>query len=190
MSAILKIRDADGNIIPIPSIQGDPGKDGEDGFSPIVELGRWKGANGKAGVDIRITDVNGTKVSTLFDGETPDHVASADTAGTATTLDNEGTVFGRKIAYNTSAIRMTPSVRTEVPVGDSVHGFLVFEFEHNRTTPVKVGGSVMLGAERILHTKMYMVNGAYTNKVQIWWEPAEGFSDLDSVTLMQIYEEL
>lgn len=85
MAAILRIKDENGNIINIPAIQGEPGKDyvltdadkqeiadlvgggsdggGADGFSPIVEVEEITG-----GHRVTITDVDGKKSFDVLNG--------------------------------------------------------------------------------------------------------------------------
>jgi hypothetical protein len=85
--AILRVRDENGNYIPIPAIQGEPGKDyvltdkdkqdianligggsggggsGADGFSPIVAIEAIEG-----GHRVTITDADGTESFDVLNG--------------------------------------------------------------------------------------------------------------------------
>jgi hypothetical protein len=86
MVSVLRVKDKDGNVIDIPAIKGEPGKDyvltdadkqeiadlvgggsgggsGSDGFSPIVDVEEIEG-----GHRVTITDIDGTKTFDVLDG--------------------------------------------------------------------------------------------------------------------------
>lgn len=83
--AILRVKDKNGNVIDIPAIKGEPGKDyvltdadkqeiadlvgggsgggGGDGFSPIIDITEIEG-----GHRVTITDVDGTESFDILNG--------------------------------------------------------------------------------------------------------------------------
>lgn len=80
MISVLRVKDKDGNVIDIPAIKGEPGKDyvltdadkqeiadlvggGSGGFSPIIDITEIEG-----GHRVTITDVEGEKSFDVLNG--------------------------------------------------------------------------------------------------------------------------
>lgn len=91
MGYILKVRDDNGNVIGIPAIQGENGKDGKDGIDGKDGVNGKDGTNGKDGIDGK-NGIDGKDGSTPFIGNNGNWwIGGADTGVTARTSLVTGT---------------------------------------------------------------------------------------------------
>ena len=96
--SVLKVKNGN-QWVDIPTIKGDPGQDGADGFSPVATVSK----SGKIAT-ITITDKNGTTTAQISDGE--DGIVVTNVSGATPVITAEANT--RYICGEVTSLSFTP----------------------------------------------------------------------------------